>query len=122
MTKAELLRRQKEKDQKDAQEKYGDFIIFMENEGFIETIDKVGNFAEKMPMFYRKISEEIYLVFNLPTFSNIKKYGFHADFWKVFVKSRNELLTEMLGDKNKIFLMASFDLERDSDLYKSERC
>lgn len=120
MTKAEILRRQKEKDKKEAQEKYDDFIIFMEKEGFIETIDKVGNYAQKMPMFYKMMSEEIYLVFNIPTFGNIKKYGFHADFWKVFVKSRNELLEDIIIEKNKVFILPSFDMERDLEVYRNE--
>ena len=39
MTKAEMLKQYKEKFQREAQEKYSEFIIFMESDGFIETID-----------------------------------------------------------------------------------
>jgi len=121
MTKAEMLKQYKEKFQREAQEKYSEFIIFMKSDGFIETIDTIGNFALKQPMFYKKISEEIYLVFNLPVFYLIKTQGFHADFWKVYAKSETELLKKLIPENNKIFLMPSFDLKRDSELYKQER-
>lgn len=120
MTKAEMLKQYKEKFQREAQEKYSEFIIFMESDGFIENIDTIGNFALKQPMFYKKLSEEIYLVFNLPVFYLIKTQGFHADFWKVYAKSETELLKKLIPENNKIFLMPSFDLKRDSELYKQE--
>lgn len=121
MTKAEILKQYKEKFKREAQEKYSEFIIFMESDGFIETIDTIGNFALKQPMFYKKISEEIYLVFNLPVFNLIKTQGFHADFWKVYAKSETELLKKLIPENKKLFLMPSFDLKRDSELYKQER-
>lgn len=116
MTKAEILKieRQKQQDRCDR------FISFIKNEGFIETVDKVGSFASKMPVFYKKVSEDIFLVFNIPTYSNIKKYGFHADFWKVIAKSDSEFLASKIEDKNLIDLRLSFDLERDLNLFKEE--
>ena len=73
-----------------------------------------------MPVFYKKVSEDIFLVFNIPTYSNIKKYGFHADFWKVIAKSDSEFLASKIEDKNLTDLRLSFHLERDLSLFKEE--
>ena len=114
MTKAEILKNQKEKQV----ELCNEFIAFIKNEEFIETIDNVGNFATKMPLFYKRVSENVFLTFNIPTFSNIKKYGFHADFWKVNAKSEEDFLNSKLENKDLIDLRLSFNIERDLDLYK----
>ncbi|OOB83654.1 hypothetical protein BZL53_00775 [Flavobacterium columnare] len=116
MTKAEILKNQKKKQV----ELCNEFITFVKNEGFIETVDKIGNFSTKMPLFYKKVSESIFLAFNIPTFDNIKKYNFCADFWKVIAKSENEFLNLKLENKNLIDLRLSFSIERDIDLYKAE--
>ena len=116
MTKAEILKNQKEKQV----ELCNEFIAFVKNEGFNETIDKVGNFSTKMPLFYKKVSENVFLAFNIPTFGNIKKYGFCADFWKVIAKSESEFLISKLENKNLIDLRLGFTLERDLNLYKHE--
>lgn len=116
MTKAEIIKREKEKQV----ELYNEFITFTKTEGFIETIDKVGNFSSKKPVFYKKVSEKNFLVFNIPTFGNIKKYGFCSDFWKVIAKSESEFLNSRLENKNLIDLRLGFTLERDLSLYKYE--
>jgi hypothetical protein len=113
MTKAEILKRMKEKQA----ELYNEFIDFTKNEGFIETIDKVGNFPSKTHVFFKKISENHYLVFNIPPFGNIKKYGFCADLWKVIAKSESEFINSKLENKNLIDLRLGFNLERDLNLY-----
>lgn len=96
------------------------FISFVRNEGFIEKVDKVRNFAPNMPLFYKRVSEEVFLVFNIPTFGNIKKFGFVADFWKVFAKSESDFLNAKMEDKKIIGLRLSFNLEDDLNLYKDE--
>ena len=116
MTKAEIIKNQKEKQV----ELCNEFITFVKNEGFIETIDKVGNFSTKMPLFYKKLSENVFLAFNIPTFDNLKKYDFHADFWKITVKSEKDFLNSKLEDKNLKDIRLSFKLDRDLDLYKQE--
>ena len=116
MTKAEIIKNQKEKQV----ELCNEFINFVKNEGFIETIDKVGNFSTKMPLFYKKVSESVFLAFNIPTFGNIKKYSFCADFWKVIAKSESEFLNLKLENKNLLDLRLGFNIERDLDIYKAE--
>ena len=116
MTKAEILKNQKEKQV----ELCNEFIAFVKNEGFIETIDKVGNFSTKMPLFYKKVSENVFLAFNIPTFGNIKKYDFCADFWKVVAKSKSEFLNLKLENTNLLYLRLGFNLERDLKIYEEE--
>lgn len=116
MTKAEILKKGKEKQV----ELCNEFITFVKTEGFVETTDKVGNFSTKMPVFYKKVSENVFLVFNIPTFDNIKKNGFCADFWKVIAKSESEFLNSKLENKNLIDIRLGFILERDLSLYKHE--
>ena len=116
MTKAEILKNQKEKQVEICNE----FITFVKNEGFIETVDKVGNFSTKMPLFYKKISENVFLAFTIPTFGNIKKYGFCADFWKVVAKCESEFLNLKLEKKNLLDLRLGFNLERDLKIYEEE--
>lgn len=116
MTKSEILKNLKEK-QVDL---CNEFITFVRNEDFIETVDKVGNFSTEMPLFYKKVSENVFLAFNIQTFNNIKKYGFCADFWKVLAKSESEFLISKLENENLIDLRLGFTLERDLNLYKNE--
>lgn len=115
MTKAEILRNQKEKEV----ELCNEFISFIKNEGFIETIDKVGSFAVKMPLFYKRVSETVFLAFNIPTYGDIKKYGFHADFWKINANSEENFLNSKLENKDLKDLRLSFNIERDLELYKN---
>ena len=70
-----IFKKNKEK-QIELCEKFSDFL---KKEGFIETTDRIGNFALKMPLFYKKTSENSSLAFNFPNFNNEKKYGFTAD-------------------------------------------
>ncbi|MCL9807171.1 hypothetical protein NAT51_16680 [Flavobacterium amniphilum] len=116
MTKTEILKLHKEKQI----ELCDKFIAFVKNEGFIETVDKIGNFSIKMPLFYRKLSDNVFLAFNIPTFDNLKKYDFHADFWKIIANSEKDFLDSKIEDKKLIDLRLSFKLERDLDLYKEE--
>lgn len=116
MTKTEILKLHKEKQI----ELCDEFIVFVKNEGFIETVDKIGNFSMKMPLFYRKLSDNVFLAFNIPTFDNLKKYDFHVDFWKIIANSEKDFLDSKIEDKNLTDLRLSFKLERDLDLYKEE--
>ena len=97
-----------------------EFISFMKNIGFNETKDNQRNFYAEMPVFYKKVSENIFLVFNIPTFDNIKQCGFHADFWRVIANSEVDFLNSKIDDKNLIDLRLSFNIDRDLSLYLKE--
>lgn len=116
MTKIESIKRHKEKQV----ELCNEFIDFLRAEMFIETTDKVGNFSLKMPLFYKRLSENTFLAFNIPTFDKLKKYDFHADFWKVTAVSEKQFLEYKLESKCLKDIRLSFKLERDLDLYKNE--
>ena len=109
-------KREKEKQQ----ERCNYFINFIKNEGFKEKLDDAGNFAKNMPLFYKRVSENTFLVFNIPTFDNIKRDNFHADFWKVTASSEIEFLNAKLKDDKCETVRLSFDLEKDIELYKNE--
>ena len=116
MTKVEILKREKEKQQ----ERCDKFLNFIRNTDFIETTDKVGNFGLNLPLFYKKVSENTFLAFSIPTFKNVKKYGFHADFWKIIAESENEFLINRVESRNLIDLRLSFDLESDIEIFETE--
>ena len=102
-------------------ELYNEFMKFIKNEKFIETKDKFGFFGPtKSPVFYKKVSENIYLVFNIPWFTKFNKHRFEADFWKVIAPSEKEFLNLKIEDKNLFDLKFSFNLEKDLNFYKEE--
>lgn len=116
MTKIELLKIESKK-QQDLCDK---FISFMKSESFIETTTNVGGFASNMPVFYKKVSESVYLVFNIPFYTNKNKISFQTDFWRAIAKSELEFLKQKIEDDNLIDLRLGFDLNRDLSIYKEE--
>lgn len=116
MKKAELLKIQAKKQI----DNYNKFLSFMKSENFIETNTNVGGFASKMPIFYKKVSEGIYLVFNIPYYTHNNKSSFQTDFWRISAKTESEFLKQKIEDENLIDLRLGFDLERDLKMFKEE--
>ncbi len=116
MKKTEIIKRNKEKQI----EYYNEFIEFVKHEGFIETIGQTGCFSENVPVFYKKVSENIFLAFNIPFYKKIKDLGFCADFWRINAKSENEFIKSKVKSENLIDLRLGFSLERDFDFYNEE--
>jgi hypothetical protein len=75
------------------------FYRFMKNESFTEAIGKNLNFANDMPLFYKRIGGNKFLVFNIPYFGKIKGRFFEADFWRVNVKDEKDFLNKKLDRK-----------------------
>lgn len=96
------------------------FIEFANSEKFIEGVDKVGNFAKDMPVYYRQISENKFLAFNIPFHGKVKNASFQTDFWEITALSENEFLNNKLLDENLKTVLLGFDLEEDIELYKSQ--
>lgn len=94
-----------------------EMLAFIKSEGFIETIDKVGNFDKDCPLFYKKISESIFLIFNMP-FCNAKSEQATFDLWKIKTETEKEFLSKRTNDQ--IGIMLGFDLKRDLELYHKE--
>jgi hypothetical protein len=114
MNKREILQNLKLREQ----EKEAKFMEFMKTEGFTQTIDKTNNFQTNMPLFYRKVSENQFLVFNIPFFNKVKEAHFEIDFWKITAKSEEEFLTFKVLDENLITLLLGFEMEKHLGLYK----
>ena len=96
------------------------FVEFAKDENFNEEIDKVGNFAKDMPIYYRRISENKFLAFNIPFYGKVKNVSFQTDFREITALSEKELLKNKLLDENLKTVMLGFDLQEDIELYKSQ--
>jgi hypothetical protein len=100
---------------------YNEFMKFIKNEQFIETKDKFGFFGPtKSLIFYKKVSEKVYFLFNIPWFTTFNKHKFEVDFWKVIAQSEKEFLDLKIESKNLFDLKFSFNLEKDLNFYKEE--
>ncbi len=116
MNKREILAKIKLREEK----KKKSFIEFTQAEKFNENIDKVGNFAKNMPIYFRQVSENKFLIFNIPFYEKVKNASFQTDFWEVTALSENEFLNEKLLDENLKTVLLGFDLEKDIELYESQ--
>jgi hypothetical protein len=116
MNKREILEkiRSREEDKKKS------FVEFAHAEKFNEGVDKVGNFSKDMPVYYRQISENKFLAFNIPFYGKEKNASFQTDFWEITALSENEFLNNKLLDENLKTVLLGFDLEEDIELYKSQ--
>ena len=116
MRKSDVIKELREKRQKHCD----DFFYFMKNEKFTQAVSENSGFGKNIPVFYKKVSDSIFLAFSIPTFKKIKEHGFHADFWKIIATSENEFLKYRIADEKLIYLRLSFDIIEDLDLYKNE--
>jgi hypothetical protein len=98
--------------------KRNEIIQFLKSEGFIETKGKGGNFSKDCPLFYKKIKENRFLVFNNP-FHDDKNLSSTFDFWKIKAHSEKEFLQDKKVNITKIKL--EFDLGKDIELYRGEK-
>lgn len=96
------------------------FVEFAETEKFNKEIDKVGNLAKDTPIYYRRISENKFLAFNIPYYGKVKNASFQTDFWEITALSENEFLKNKLLGKNLKTVLLGFDLQEDIELYKSQ--
>ncbi|GEN74156.1 hypothetical protein [Chryseobacterium lathyri] len=96
------------------------FYLFMKNEGFTETIGKNLNFADDMPLFYKRIGENKFLVFNIPYYGKVKGRFFQADFWRVKVNNEDAFLKKKIDKNLYDDIILGFRMERNLELYYKE--
>ena len=96
MTKAEVLKEIKKREEQKMQK----FTAFMLAEKFTETKDDMGNFSKNMPVFFKKLSENNFLIFNIPFYGKGKGKMFQTDFWKLSAKTEDEFLNQKVESKN----------------------
>jgi len=100
--------------------KNNSFKEFAQAEKFNEATDKVGNFAKDMPIFYKQVTANKFLAFNIPFYGKSKNASFQTDFWEITALSEKEFLNNKLLEENLKTIMLGFDLEQDIELYKSQ--
>jgi hypothetical protein len=93
-----------------------EMINFLNDEGFIETIDKVGSFVKDCPLYYKKISSGKYLIFHMP-FYKINASQSYFDFFRISAKSEKDFLHRKFNNPDAIML--GFNLKRDFNLYEN---
>jgi len=92
-----------------------EMLTFLKEEAFIETVDKMGNFYKGCRLFYKKVSEDCFLIFYIPLYDiNSKKTTF--DFYEIKANSEKEFLSKKTTKQLQIML--GFDLLRDIDIYR----
>ncbi len=92
-------------------------IEFLKNEDFIETKGKGGNFIIDCPLFYKKVNDNKFLIFNNPFYDG-KNNSSTFDFWKINCKSEKEFLQPKKVNITQVKL--EFNLTEDLELYKRE--
>ena len=115
MTKREILQQLRKREE----QRKIDFISFMKNEGFTETIDKIGNFQTDMPLFYKKVADNNFFIFNIP-YDKVKNASFQADFWVINANSKNDFLLNS-NEYNSQHVLFGFELETNIDLYINKK-
>lgn len=91
------------------QEYLFNFKRFAHSEGFTETSSKAGNFNVGTPIFYKRVADDKFLVFNIP-FKEVQKQ-FYVDFWIINTESKNNFLVRKVDDKKLQDIRLGFTME-----------
>ena len=97
------------------------FLNFMKSEGYTEVNDKADSFQKNMPVFYKRVSEDEFLVFNIPYYGKVAGANFVTDFWRVKADFEEEFLKKRIADDNLKLILLGFQLEKDLELYKKKK-
>ncbi|MES2138892.1 MAG: hypothetical protein V4511_04250 [Bacteroidota bacterium] len=97
-----------------------DFIMaktreFLNNQAFVETVDKIGNFYKDCILYYKKAASQ-YIVVNVAYKS--KSLHTHFDLWRISAKSENDFLHKKFNTFT--FDRKVFDLKKDFELFETE--
>lgn len=91
------------------QEYLFNFKQFVHSEGFTETSSNAGNFNLGAPIFYKRVANDKFLVFNIP-FNEVQKQ-FYVDFWIINTESKNFFLVRKVDDKKLKDIRLGFTIE-----------
>ena len=91
---------------------------FLISENFIHTTDQIGNFSKGGDLYYKQISDNVFLLINYANF-NFKKQQPIYDFWKIQSSDKNEFLKRKNDQIENILL--GFNLSRDMGIYQAEK-
>ena len=98
--------------------KYNAFYQFVLEEGFTETIDKIGNFSKNKPLFYKKIAQNKFFAFNIPYYGKILNVPFQTNFWLIKAFEINEILENRIQHMNLETIVLGFNLELDLEEFR----
>jgi hypothetical protein len=93
-----------------------EMIKFLNNQGFIETSDKIGSFVKDCPLYYKKISSGKYLIFHMP-FYKINASQSYFDFFCISARSEKEFLLRRYD--NPEVIKYGFNLKSDFNLFEN---
>lgn len=97
------------------EERVYQFTKFMRNEGYVETIDKMGNFKVDSPIYFKKVNE-VFFVFNIAF--HTKKKSSLPDFLIVIASSENEFTKTKVNQNNVREVIAGFRFDKHFDEYR----
>jgi hypothetical protein len=99
------------------QHRNNEMIGFLKENNFVETADKMGLSKKDVPLYYKRVGYDKFLIFTIPY--QIKKTNqWTFDFLKVKAKSEFEFLKRRNSNSRNIQL--GFDLIRDHEMYQCE--
>ncbi len=96
------------------------FLEFTQAENFVEAVDMVGNFIKDVPVFYKKITENKFLVFTIPLYDKAEDAPFLTDFYEVTAASEEDFLHHKLTEEHLKSVLSGFDLEDDLAVYNEQ--
>lgn len=85
------------------------FKRFMQIEGFTETTSKSGSFRLGTPIFYKRISIDTFLVFNIP-YMGVQK-SFYADLWLFNTSSQKNSVLKEADETNMLDIRLGLSLK-----------
>lgn len=95
-----------------------EMLAFLKNENFVKTTDNIGNFNKDCPLFYKRISENKYVIFNMP-FCKSKSKQATFDFWKINSRTEKDFLLKKT--EKIVTIKLGFNLPKDLELYIIEK-
>ncbi|WP_306352743.1 hypothetical protein [Flavobacterium sp. '19STA2R22 D10 B1'] len=100
------------------EEKRNEIQAFLTSEEFTETVDYIGNFYKNEPVFYKKVKGKKFVIISkFPVLKNAKQDIY--DLWTIAATSSNDFLKR--PTKKLTIVKKGFNLQRDLDLYTTER-
>lgn len=117
MTKNEFLKNLKIREE----DKKYEFLKFMKNENFIESINHFGFFPDKSQLFYKRVSNDKFFLFNIRFDGRLKNSRFNSEFWTVNTNTEKNFLKNILDENDYDEILLGFELENDLEVYKAAK-
>jgi hypothetical protein len=97
--------------------KKNETIKFLNDHGFIETLDRIGSFNLGCPLYYKRVSLKKFLVVSMNLWKS-KPPRADFDLWRLNVNSEKDFLSKKHENPSEIIL--GFNLKRDVEIFEKE--